>query len=81
MPTPTIPDVTLTAAGSDRQIALVHIGVLAVLIFHDQSTADVVPQINEAVRDVYPQASSVLIASVVDFTMSQRCFAPSQNGR
>jgi hypothetical protein len=62
----TVPDMTLTAAGSDRQIALAHIGIPTLLIFFGQRTASVMPHINDTVRDTYPQASSVVIASIVD---------------
>ena len=65
-PISTVPEMTLTAAGSDRQIALAHIGVPALLIFFAQNTASVMPQINDTVRDTYPLASSVVIASIVD---------------
>ena len=71
---PNIPDITLTAAGSDRQIALARIGIPTVLIFHDQNTALVVSQINEAVRIVYPLASSVATASVVDLRTVPKLF-------
>jgi len=65
-PYPTIADITLAAAGSDRQISLAHIGVPAVITFHDQNTALVVSDINEAVRNAYPLASSVVTANVAD---------------
>ena len=71
---PNIPDITLTAAGSDRQLALARIGIPTVLTFHDQNTALVVSQINEAVRNAYPLASSVVTASVVDLHTVPKLF-------
>jgi hypothetical protein len=61
-----LPDVTLTAAGSDREIPLAGIGVPSILIFHGQDTADAALAVNKTVRKKYPGADQVLVASIID---------------
>lgn len=45
-----LPDVTLTAAGSGREVNLRQIGVPAILVFHGQDTSDAALEVNKAVR-------------------------------
>ena len=61
-----LPDVTLTAAGSEREVKLRQIGVPAILIFHGQDTGDAALEVNKAVRKQYAGADEVFIASVID---------------
>jgi hypothetical protein len=61
-----LPDVTLKAAGSEREISLRGIGTPALLVFHGQDTADAALEINKAVRRDHPSADEVFIASVID---------------
>lgn len=65
-PATQLPDVNLTAAGSEREINLGKIGVPAVLIFHGQDTADAALEVNKVVRKKYPTAGEVFMASVID---------------
>jgi phage tail protein X len=69
-----LPAVTLTACGSGREVALRGTGKPEVLIFHAQATADAAGAVNEAVRQRYPMASSVVSASVVDLCSVPRLF-------
>lgn len=61
-----LPGQTLTAYGSGRQIQVRRTGVPIVLIYHSRNTADLARDINNAVRDKYPQPSDILVASIVD---------------
>lgn len=61
-----IPAVTLTAAGSGRKVALREIGVPAVLIFHTQETEPMGSAVNQAIREKYALASSVMVVNVAD---------------
>lgn len=61
-----LPEVTLTASGSGREVNLAGIGVPTVLVFHGQDTADTALEINKAVRAVHPGADTVFIASIID---------------
>jgi len=61
-----LPDVTLTAAGSDREVNLRNIGAPVILIFHGQDTGDAALQVNQAVRRRFPGVDEVFIASVID---------------
>jgi len=61
-----LPDVTLTAAGSERKVNLRQIGVPAILVFHGQDTGDAALEVNKAVRKQYPTVDEVFIASVID---------------
>ncbi len=61
-----IPAVTLTAVGSGRKVALREIGVPAVLIFHTQETEPVGSAVNQAIREEYALASSVMVVNVAD---------------
>ena len=67
-----IPSVTLTSIGSGRKVKLDSIGVPAVLIFHGRNTSDAVRAVNGPVRDRYPGASSLLVASVADLHSAPR---------
>lgn len=61
-----LPDVSLTAAGSEREVNLQDIGVPTILIFHGQDTADAALEINKVVRKMYPEVGEVFLASVID---------------
>lgn len=61
-----LPEVTLKAAGSEREVALRGIGIPSILIFHGQDTADAALEVNKAVRREHPSADDVFIASVID---------------
>jgi len=61
-----LPDVSLTAAGSAREIALRDIGVPTVLVFHGQDNGGAALQVNKTLRKEYPAADQVFIASVID---------------
>jgi hypothetical protein len=69
-----LPDVTLTAAGSEREVNLRNIGVPAILIFHGQDTGDAALEVNKAVRKRYPGVDEVFIASVIDLRSFPRMF-------
>jgi len=66
------PNVTLTAVGSGRKITLTQIGIPAVLIFHGRGNSDASEMINTPVRDKYPQASSLLVATIMDLHIAPR---------
>jgi len=61
-----LPDVTLTAAGSEREVNLRQIGVPVILVFHGQDTGDAALEVNKAVRKQYAGVDEVFIASVID---------------
>jgi len=65
MSPPRLPDKTIKAIGSGREINLQNFGVPTVLIFHYRDTAGVARSINNAIRDKY-SPSKVLVASVLD---------------
>ncbi len=69
-----LPDFTLTAAGSGRAVDLAALGAPAALVFHAQDTAAASDQVNRAVRERYPLASDVVVASVVDLRGVPRMF-------
>ena len=48
-----LPDVTLTAAGSGREVNLRQIGVPVILVFHGQDTGDAALEVNKTVRKQY----------------------------
>jgi hypothetical protein len=72
MPGLKTPTVTLTAIGSERKIALNNIGIPAVLIFHGRNNASASEAINGPVREKYPSASSVLVATIMDLHIAPR---------
>ncbi len=61
-----LPDVTLTAAGSEREVKLGQLGVPVILVFHGQDTGDAAIEVNKAVRKPYAGVDEVFIASVID---------------
>ncbi len=61
-----LPDVTLTAAGSEREVNLRQIGVPVILVFHGQDTGDAALEINKTVRKQFAGVDEVFIASVID---------------
>jgi hypothetical protein len=72
MPEYKTPPVTLTAIGTGRKITLNKIGTPALLIFHGRNTAEASRNINGPVRERYPQASNLLVASVMDLHIAPR---------
>jgi len=75
-----LPDLTLTAAGSGRAFSLASLGAPAVLVLHGQDTAAASDQVNQAVRERYPLASDVMVASVVDLRGVPRMFRRFADG-
>ena len=65
---------TLTAVHTNREINLKAPGQTAVLVFHTQDTSDAAKAVNLAVRDQYPLAAEVMIASVIDLSGVPRMF-------
>ena len=61
-----LPAETLTAVVSGREITLNNPGRPAVFIFHGQDTGSAAIEVNNTVREAYPTAAEVLIASVID---------------
>lgn len=61
-----LPDLTLTAAGSNRDLSLGALGVPCVLVCHGQNTAKAAMEVNSTVRAAYPDAATLIIASVID---------------
>lgn len=61
-----VPEVILQAVVSERDVPLAAPEVLTVLIFHGEDTASAASEVNFTIRQAFPSASRVLIASVVD---------------
>lgn len=61
-----LPDASMTAVVSGREISLRETGLPLVLVFHAQDTARDALGVNKAVRGVHPDAAEVLVASVID---------------
>jgi hypothetical protein len=72
MPEIKTPAVTLTAIGSGRKVTLNQIGIPALLLFHGRSNAEASQNVNAPVRDKYPLASTVLVATVMDLHIAPR---------
>lgn len=72
MPEFKTPAVTLTAIGSGRKIILNKIGTPAVLIFHGRGNSEASQDVNRPVRDKYPDASDLLVASILDLHIAPR---------
>lgn len=66
------PAVTLTAIGNNRKITLNKIGTPAVLLFHGRNTAEASRKVNGPVRDRFPEASQLLVASIMDLHIAPR---------
>jgi hypothetical protein len=71
-----VPDVTLKAIGSGREVALRGIGKPAVLLFHTQETADEAAKVNAAIRAVKAcqTPEQLFIANVVDLHSVPKLF-------
>jgi hypothetical protein len=71
-----LPDVTLKAIGSGREVALRGIGKPAVLLFHTQETADEAAKVNAAIRAVKAcqTPDQLFIANVVDLHAVPKLF-------
>ena len=61
-----LPNLTLTAAGSRRDVNLSRLGAPVVLVLHGQNTAKAAFEVNAAVREVHPDPRKVVIASIID---------------
>lgn len=61
-----LPGITLEAVVSKRKVRLDRIGRPAVLLFHDQHTAEAMARINPALRADFPGADELLIASLIN---------------
>ncbi len=66
------PGITLTAIGSGRRITLNQIDSPAVLLFHGRNTAEASKSVNGPLRDRYPEASALLIASIMDLHIAPK---------
>jgi hypothetical protein len=62
------------AIGSKRKIDLRQTGVLTLLVCHGRETAAEATQVHVAVRQQYPQSSTLLAASLVDLKIVPRMF-------
>jgi hypothetical protein len=72
MPEFKTPAITLTAIGTGRKVTLNKIGAPALLIFHGRNTANASKNINGPVRERYPDASNLLVASIMDLHIAPR---------
>lgn len=68
------PRVSLTAIGSRRKIDLRDTGALTLLVCHGRETVTEATQVHVAVRQRYPQASTLLAASLVDLKIVPKIF-------
>lgn len=71
-----LPDLTIKAVGSGRQLALRHIGKPTVLLCHTQETATQAGAINQAIRleAAYADPSRLMVANVPDLHSVPRLF-------
>ncbi len=69
-----LPDLSLTAVVSDREITLNATGRPTVLIFHGQDTARAAIQVNNTVRTAFASPDQVLIASIIDLRQFPQMF-------
>ncbi len=74
------PNVTLKAAGSGRNVSLAREGVPLVLVCVGQGTAGSVDPIRSAIRDRWPEAGSVMVASVIDLRAVPRLMRKMAEG-
>ena len=74
--TPSIPAVTLKAAGSHRELTLNAIGKPALLIFHTADSAEQAGKINASIRAIkaFQRADELMIANVVDLHSVPKLF-------
>jgi len=63
-----LPSIILHAAGSRQDFKLSRLGQKAVLVCHGQDTAKAAFEVNNTVREKYPDADEVLIASIIDLS-------------
>ncbi len=68
------PKVTLTAIGSGRKIDLRQTGILTLLVCHGRESAEEATQVHTAVRQRFPQPSTLLAASLVNLKIVPRMF-------
>lgn len=61
-----MPNKTIKAISSGREIDLQNPGAPIILIFHFRDTADVARNLNDIIRKKYPSPEELLIASVLD---------------
>ena len=63
------PPFRLTAIGSGRQVGpSENHGTALLLVFHDQNSVDVVQEMQQAIRLQYPDASRLLVPSIVNMS-------------
>jgi hypothetical protein len=72
MPDIKAPAMTLVAIGSGLRVTLNRLAKPAVLLFLARETANDGPPVNARLREVYPLASEVIMASVVDLHIVPR---------
>lgn len=63
-----LPGLKLNAVGSRQEFKLNKLGRPTVLICHGQDTAKAAFEVNNAVREKYPDADEVIIASIIDLS-------------
>ncbi len=61
-----LPDLTLTAAGSEKEFNLATLGAPAVIVCHGQHTAKAALEVNRTVRREHPDPQALVVASVID---------------
>lgn len=69
-----LPDQILHTAGSRLEMKLSRLGCPAVLICHGQDTAPAAFAVNSTVREKYPDAEQVIIASIIDLRAFPKMF-------
>ncbi len=63
------PEFTLETVATKRTVGIPDsLPLTMILLFQDQNTVDTARNVNAAVRDVYPDAEDVIVASVVDMS-------------
>jgi hypothetical protein len=70
------PDVTLAAYGHGREIAFGAPGCVMVLLCVARETSEQAQPIVRAIRDVYPDASQVLVCNIADLRSIPRLIKP-----
>jgi len=71
------PDFALVAAGSGREVSLAGCaGRYLVLVFHAQNATLAVERMNRRIRESYPSAEEVVVASVADLGLVPPPFLP-----
>jgi hypothetical protein len=71
-----VPDVTMKAFGHGRELRVAELGVPALYTCVARETADQPPPVARAVREAYPLASQVLVASIADLRKIPKLLKP-----